>query len=143
MVVKSLDTGKPLIAVECDGAAYHGTLEDFAWDAYRQSILEEHGFVFHRIWGRDWWDNPDREIRKLVDFISKVDTRSQKHNLKPSYVSEHIDLVQVNSDSMEKSLGEERVVCKKKTEFDLKSSKKSKPNSTSGDGAQKSFGFKK
>lgn len=73
IAIKSKKTGKEYLAIECDGAAYHSSVEAYAWDNYRQEILEEYGFVFHRIWSRDFWENSDREIEKLVKFIREQD----------------------------------------------------------------------
>jgi len=72
--------GVPKIAIECDGAKFHSSREAYLYDRHRQKILEDHGFVFHRIWSTNWWDNPNRETEKLVAFIKQVETSI--HNLK-------------------------------------------------------------
>lgn len=72
--------GVPKIAIECDGAKYHSSREAYLYDRHRQKILEDHGFVFHRIWSTNWWDNPSRETTKLVSFIKQVE--SSNHNIK-------------------------------------------------------------
>jgi superfamily I DNA and/or RNA helicase/transcription elongation GreA/GreB family factor/very-short-patch-repair endonuclease len=72
--------GVPKIAIECDGAKYHSSREAYLYDRHRQKILEDHDFVFHRIWSTNWWDNPSRETTKLVSFIKQVESSS--HNLK-------------------------------------------------------------
>ncbi|MGO4904112.1 AAA domain-containing protein [Flavobacterium sp. W20_MBD1_R3] len=64
--------GIPKIAIECDGAKYHSSREAYLHDRHRQKILENHGFVFHRIWSTNWWRNPSRETTKLIDFIKSV-----------------------------------------------------------------------
>lgn len=70
--------GVPKIAIECDGAKYHSSQEAYLYDRHRQKILEEHGFVFHRIWSTNWWKNTSRETTKLVDFIRKIETANKK-----------------------------------------------------------------
>jgi very-short-patch-repair endonuclease len=60
----------PRIAIECDGAKYHSSNEAYLYDVYRQKILEDQGFVFHRIWSTNWWRNPGRETEKLINFIN-------------------------------------------------------------------------
>ncbi|WP_409029050.1 AAA domain-containing protein [Gracilimonas sediminicola] len=77
IAIKSKKTGKEFIAIECDGAAYHSSVEAYSWDMYRQEILEEYGFVFHRIWSREFWENSEREINKLVNFIREQDEKDQ------------------------------------------------------------------
>jgi very-short-patch-repair endonuclease len=64
--------GKPRIAIECDGSNYHSSQEAYLHDLYRQKILENHGFIFHRIWSTNWWRNSKREIDRLVTFIREV-----------------------------------------------------------------------
>jgi superfamily I DNA and/or RNA helicase/transcription elongation GreA/GreB family factor/very-short-patch-repair endonuclease len=65
--------GVPKIAIECDGAKYHSSREAYLYDRHRQKILENHGFVFHRIWSTNWWRNSSRETKRLVDFIKQTE----------------------------------------------------------------------
>lgn len=66
--------GVPKIAIECDGAKYHSSQEAYLYDRHRQKILENHGFVFHRIWSTNWWRNSTKETSKLIDFIKGVES---------------------------------------------------------------------
>ena len=78
--------GLPKIAIECDGATYHSSKEAYLYDHHRQKILEEHGFVFHRIWSTNWWRNPKRETNKLVEFIKRIESKSPNaFDDKPKY----------------------------------------------------------
>ena len=70
--------GVPKIAIECDGAKYHSSQEAYLYDRHRQKILEEHGFIFHRIWSTNWWRNTSRETTKLIDFIKNVESSNKK-----------------------------------------------------------------
>jgi len=79
LVIKSKITSRPLIAIECDGAKYHSSSEAYSWDMFRQTRLEEQGFIFYRIWSTNWWNSPAKELKKLVDFILKVD-QNEKQN---------------------------------------------------------------
>lgn len=65
--------GVSKIAIECDGAKYHSSREAYLYDRHRQKILENHGFVFHRIWSTNWWRNSNRETKRLVDFIKQTE----------------------------------------------------------------------
>ena len=67
-------TGAPKIAIECDGAKYHSSREAYLYDRHRQKILENHGFVFHRIWSTNWWRNSSRETTKLIEFIKNIES---------------------------------------------------------------------
>ncbi|HTM66781.1 MAG TPA: AAA domain-containing protein [Flavipsychrobacter sp.] len=73
MVVFSKDkSSSTMLAIECDGAAYHS--DELAWhhDMYRQEQLEKCGFTFHRIWSTNWWRNPDMEFEKLLQVINTL-----------------------------------------------------------------------
>ena len=73
LIVKSSITGKPFLAIECDGAKYHSSNEAYAWDMFRQKHIEQQGFKFHRIWSTNWWSSPEKEVNKVVDFIHAAD----------------------------------------------------------------------
>lgn len=73
IVIKSKYKLSPYIAIECDGAKYHGSNEAYAWDMFRQKQLEQMGYVFHRIWSTNWWHHPEKELRKLVAVIEEND----------------------------------------------------------------------
>jgi very-short-patch-repair endonuclease len=83
LIVKSKVTGKPIIAIECDGAKYHSSNEAYAWDMFRQSRLEEQGFTFYRIWSTNWWYSVEKELKKVVAFISQVDKEEKQEDIIP------------------------------------------------------------
>ena len=71
--------GVPKVAIECDGAKYHSSREAYLYDRHRQKILENHGFVFHRIWSTNWWRNSSRETTKLVEFIKQIESTTNSN----------------------------------------------------------------
>ena len=57
-----VDPGKPqrfLLGIECDGAQYHSSRTARDRDRLRQAVLEEHGWIIHRIWSTDWFLEPE------------------------------------------------------------------------------------
>lgn len=89
--------GIPKIAIECDGAKYHSSREAYLYDSHRQKILEGHGFVFHRIWSTNWWDNPNRETTKLIEFIKQIESSTytlQDHYKTASAFTDNIETLQ-------------------------------------------------
>jgi len=71
-VITPKKNGKPLIALECDGAAYHSSEEAYCYDMFRQKTLESYGFKFYRIWSTNWWTNPKGEIKKVLQYVESV-----------------------------------------------------------------------
>ncbi len=61
--------GRYLLAIECDGAAYHSARSARDRDRLRQAVLEGLGWRFHRIWSTDWFRNPARETQRVLDAI--------------------------------------------------------------------------
>ncbi|HCY77697.1 MAG TPA: hypothetical protein DHV28_17435 [Ignavibacteriales bacterium] len=78
IVYESKNKDVPSIAIECDGAAFHSSHEAYLYDYHRQKILENQGFVFHRIWSTHWWKNPKQETKNLVNFIKEVENKQLK-----------------------------------------------------------------
>lgn len=64
--------GQYLMAVECDGAAYHSALWARERDRHRQGILENLGWRFHRIWSTDWFHNRAREIERMKTALEST-----------------------------------------------------------------------
>lgn len=58
--------GRYVLGIECDGAAYHSARSSRDRDRLRQAVLEDHGWIMHRIWSTDWFQRPEQELRKVV-----------------------------------------------------------------------------
>ncbi|GIW83460.1 MAG: hypothetical protein KatS3mg105_5267 [Gemmatales bacterium] len=61
--------GRYLLGVECDGASYHSSRSARDRDRLRQQVLEDRGWVIHRIWSTDWFHRPDEQLRKTIAAI--------------------------------------------------------------------------
>lgn len=63
--------GRYLAGIECDGATYHRAQTARDRDKLRQAVLEGLGWKLHRIWSTDWWHDPEKQIRHLIDSLTK------------------------------------------------------------------------
>jgi very-short-patch-repair endonuclease len=63
-----------LLGVECDGVAYHEARSARDRDRLRQAILEDHGWIIHRIWSTDWFKRPNAELKRLVAAIKAAES---------------------------------------------------------------------
>ena len=61
-----------ILGVECDGAMYHSFKSARDRDRLRQEILEKLGWKIHRIWSTDWFQNPEKEMDKLIKVIESI-----------------------------------------------------------------------
>ena len=64
--------GKYILAVECDGAAYHRALSARERDRHRQAVLEGLGWTFHRIWSTDWFHRRPQERQRLAQALAEA-----------------------------------------------------------------------
>lgn len=64
--------GRFVIGVECDGATYHSSRTARERDRLRQSVLEDMGWKFHRIWSTDWIKDPITEGELLVHVVERA-----------------------------------------------------------------------
>ncbi|WP_276133505.1 AAA domain-containing protein [Polluticoccus soli] len=71
VVLPKSPESKTLLAIECDGAAYHSDQLSWHYDIYRQEQLEQEGFVFHRIWSTNWWRKPEKEFQNLLEIVNR------------------------------------------------------------------------
>ena len=64
--------GRYLLAIECDGAAYHSALSARERDRHRQAVLEGLGWRFHRIWSTDWFHRRHVEMKRLEEALAQA-----------------------------------------------------------------------
>ena len=60
------ELGRPILAIEADGAQYHSTQAARDRDRLRQENLERLGWRFHRIWSTEWFRNPELEADRAA-----------------------------------------------------------------------------
>ncbi len=66
------ESGRNLLAVECDGASYHAMSTARTRDRARQEFLSSKGWRFHRVWSRDWYHDRDAEQGRLMAAVREA-----------------------------------------------------------------------
>lgn len=61
--------GRYILGIECDGAAYHSARSARDRDRLRQAVLEDHGWIMHRIWSTDWFQRPKEQLERVIAAI--------------------------------------------------------------------------
>nr|WP_281361551.1 DUF5797 family protein [Natronomonas gomsonensis] len=64
--------GKFVLGIECDGAAYHSSKTARDRDRTRQMVLENLGWMIHRIWSPDWASNQEAQIQAINDKVDSL-----------------------------------------------------------------------
>ena len=78
IALRKPDSSNYLLAIECDGAAYHRAKNARDRDSLRQSILEKMGWEFYRIWSTEWYRNQTVEKQRLLEAVHKAITDNEK-----------------------------------------------------------------
>ena len=76
--------GRYIMAIECDGATYHGALWARERDRLRQDVLEGLGWRFHRIWSTDWFYQRVQEIDRLRTALAAAANAIDNSHLRGS-----------------------------------------------------------
>ncbi|MEO6788466.1 MAG: DUF3320 domain-containing protein, partial [Chthoniobacteraceae bacterium] len=74
-VVDPAQPGRYLLGIECDGATYHSSRSARDRDRLRQAVLEDHGWLIHRIWSTDWFQRPGEQLRKVGAALTAAKVR--------------------------------------------------------------------
>ena len=72
--------GRPVLAIEADGARYHSAINARERDRLRQEHLERLGWCFHRIWSTEWFRNPEAEVSRCFQAWKEVVVAADKED---------------------------------------------------------------
>jgi very-short-patch-repair endonuclease len=89
-----VDPEKPsryVLGIECDGATYHAARSARDRDRLRQAVLEDHGWIIHRIWSTDWFQRPDEQLRKVAAVIEQARRKCATHPDLAPQVAKNVD----------------------------------------------------
>jgi len=80
--------GRYLLGIECDGANYHRAKTARDRDKLREGVLRGLGWQIHRIWSTDWWNDSERELRKIESALEEAKQVRGSDSLVPSVSGE-------------------------------------------------------
>lgn len=80
-VIDPQKPGRYLLGIECDGATYHRARWARDRDRLRADVLENRGWILHRIWSTDWFRRPQDELRRVLAAIesARVEWAARDH----------------------------------------------------------------
>jgi very-short-patch-repair endonuclease len=84
--------GRFILGIECDGAPYHSSRSARDRDRLRQAVLEDHGWIIHRIWSTDWFYRPQEQLMKAVAAIEAAKAMLASQDEKASGFSRAVPL---------------------------------------------------
>jgi very-short-patch-repair endonuclease len=86
--------GRYLLGIECDGASYHSSRSARDRDRIRQAVLEDRGWVIHRIWSTDWFRRPQEQLAKVTKAVENAKLKWSQRESTGDYrddASENLD----------------------------------------------------
>lgn len=99
--------------IECDGVSYVSAKTARDRDRLRKTILSNMGWSMYRVWSTEWYNNPEIEEKKLIEFIDSsfkksgiqkkdsIRTEVEKNNLEKSNSADANNITEKNtSDDM-------------------------------------------
>lgn len=89
--------GRYILGIECDGASYHDARSARDRDRLRQAVLEDHGWIIHRLWSSDWFQRPRAELEKVIAAIerAKVELDSREERLEAQRRAVPVDIITI------------------------------------------------
>lgn len=67
--------GRFVCGIECDGVAYHSMQTVRDRDRLRQQVLEDRGWIIHRVWSTDWFKDRQGQIERLLRLVEEARTK--------------------------------------------------------------------
>ena len=71
-VIDPNDENQFILGIECDAEMYQSAKTCRDRDRLRKEVLENYGWKIHRVWSRDWWVNPEKELEKILREIKEL-----------------------------------------------------------------------
>jgi len=91
--------GRFVCGIECDGIAYHSMETVRDRDRLRQQVLEDRGWIIHRVWSTDWFKDRQGQIDRLLRLIEE-----SRDRVRTETVREREDRVAERTRSIEQVL---------------------------------------
>lgn len=77
-VIDLFEPDKYLMGILLDGDGYKKTKNTRDREVSQISVLKNLGWNLTRVWTIDWWDNRDRELKKIIDKLIQLKQESEK-----------------------------------------------------------------
>ena len=78
-VVDPEQSGRYLMGIETDGETYHNSRSSRDRDRLREQVLNGLGWQIHHIWSTDWFNHPDRELKRVAEAIEAAKNEGSVH----------------------------------------------------------------
>ena len=81
-VVDPANPQQYMLGILLDGPVYGEAKTTRDRELNRISVLEDLGWKIHRVWSLDWWDNCDKEIKRILAKLEEIQNRVKQETAK-------------------------------------------------------------
>ena len=64
--------GEYILGILCNGSAYRDARTTRDREVLQRNILNQLGWRLHQVWAIDWWENPAKEVRRILQRIEEL-----------------------------------------------------------------------
>lgn len=82
-VLDDVFPGRYVCGLECDGVAYHSSETARDRDRLRQQVLEDRGWIIHRVWSTDWFKNRTGQVERILKLVEEARASLNAAKAKP------------------------------------------------------------
>lgn len=76
-VIDTDHPGRYLLGISCDGQSYKAAKSARDRDRLRTEVLLGMGWKMYRVWSTDWFRNPEKELKLLIEAIEKAKSQAE------------------------------------------------------------------
>lgn len=71
-VVDPGDPAKYILGIACDGYVYSMAKTARDREVLQHRVARQLGWSLHRVWSLDWWEQPERELQKIIQAVRQA-----------------------------------------------------------------------
>lgn len=80
-VVDAENAGRYILGIVCDGKSYDKAASATDRDRLRTQVLELFGWNLYQVWSTDWYRNPARELKRLLEAVEQAKSVTSETDL--------------------------------------------------------------
>lgn len=82
-VVDPQKSDRYILGIMLDGDSYGAAKTTRDREIAQESVLRGLGWNIHRIWCMDWWDNSEKELKRIIDKLNSIRNGEEKTQDRP------------------------------------------------------------
>jgi hypothetical protein len=81
LAIASEENSSYVLGIQCDGVNYARANTTRDRDKLRELVLKQLGWNIIKVWAIDWWENPQREIKRIEEEFNRLSGSSKEMHM--------------------------------------------------------------